>query len=107
MDTNMEDVGRVPAEMSSATLEPTTIPTVDGWIEGLMSCKQLPEVDVQRLCEKVSCCLLSPGILPLYLCRGAGAGAGAGEDDASSSSRTRCRLLSRAPAPKPQMNNRH
>lgn len=54
MDTNMEDVGRVPAEVSSLpTLEPATVPTVDGWIESLMSCKQLAELDVQRLCEKV------------------------------------------------------
>lgn len=50
----MEDVGRAPAELTSAvTLEPTTVPTLDGWIEGLMACKQLPEIDVQRLCEKV------------------------------------------------------
>lgn len=56
MDTAMEDVGRVPAEMSpAANLEPTTTPTLDGWIEGLMNCKQLSETDVQRLCEKVSC----------------------------------------------------
>jgi hypothetical protein len=54
MDTNMEDVGRVPAEVSSMpTLEPATVPTVDGWIESLMNCKQLAESDVQRLCEKV------------------------------------------------------
>lgn len=54
MDTNMEDVGRVPEGLSSApALEPTTIPTLDGWIESLMSCKQLAESDVQRLCEKV------------------------------------------------------
>lgn len=54
MDTNMEDVGRAPAELTSAvTLEPTTVSTLDGWIEGLMACKQLPEIDVQRLCEKV------------------------------------------------------
>ncbi|KAJ0115332.1 uncharacterized protein J7T55_012609 [Diaporthe amygdali] len=53
MDTNMEDVGRVPADLPAAPpLEPTTIPTLDGWIEGLMSCKQLAETDVQRLCEK-------------------------------------------------------
>ncbi|KAK4236248.1 hypothetical protein C8A03DRAFT_45718 [Achaetomium macrosporum] len=52
MDTNMEDVGRVPAELSSAHLEPATIPTLDGWIESLMNCKQLAEQDVQRLCEK-------------------------------------------------------
>lgn len=27
---------------------------VDGWIEQLMSCKQLSEPDVKRLCDKVS-----------------------------------------------------
>lgn len=53
MDTNMEDVGRVPAELTSSNNEPATIPTLDGWIESLMQCKQLAEVDVQRLCEKV------------------------------------------------------
>lgn len=56
MDTNMEDVGKIhePPQMSATTLEPTTIPTLDGWIESLMTCKQLAESDVQRLCEKVS-----------------------------------------------------
>jgi hypothetical protein len=55
MDTNMEDVGRIPADLPAAPpLEPTTTPTLDSWIEGLMSCKQLAELDVQRLCEKVS-----------------------------------------------------
>jgi serine/threonine-protein phosphatase 2A catalytic subunit len=56
MDTNMEDVGRVvPTEASPLqNLEPTTIPTLDGWIESLMNCKQLAETDVQRLCDKVS-----------------------------------------------------
>jgi hypothetical protein len=54
MDTNMADVGQVPADVSSMpVLEPATVPTVDGWIESLMACKQLAEVDVQRLCEKV------------------------------------------------------
>jgi hypothetical protein len=55
MDTNMEDVGKLPPahQMSSAPLEPTTIPTLDGWIESLMNCKQLAEVDVQRLCDRV------------------------------------------------------
>lgn len=54
MDINMEDVGRVPepSKLSPAT-EPASIPTLDGWIESLMNCKQLAEVDVQRLCEKV------------------------------------------------------
>ena len=55
MDTNMEDVGRVPADLASQpALEPATIPTLDGWIESLMSCKQLAEQDVMRLCEKAS-----------------------------------------------------
>jgi len=53
MDTNMEDVGRVPTELTSSNMEPATIPTLDGWIESLMQCKQLAESDVQRLCEKV------------------------------------------------------
>jgi len=53
MDTNMEDVGRAPEGLTSANIEPATIPTLDGWIESLMACKQLAEVDVQRLCEKV------------------------------------------------------
>jgi hypothetical protein len=51
----MEDVGRVvePTRLSPVS-EPTSISTLDGWIESLMTCKQLAEVDVQRLCEKVS-----------------------------------------------------
>lgn len=51
----MEDVGRVvePTRLSPVS-EPTSISTLDGWIESLMACKQLAEVDVQRLCEKVS-----------------------------------------------------
>lgn len=55
MDTNMEDVKMPePMQMSSVPAsEPTTIPTLDGWIESLMSCKQLAESDVQRLCDKV------------------------------------------------------
>lgn len=53
MDTNMEDVGRAPAEAPSVQTEPATTPTLDGWIEGLMNCKQLAEPDVQRLCDKV------------------------------------------------------
>lgn len=53
MDTNMEDVPRAPADISPVQTEPASIPTLDGWIESLMTCKQLAEVDVQRLCEKV------------------------------------------------------
>lgn len=54
MDTNMEDVGRAPADLSPVQAEPASISTLDGWIESLMSCKQLAEIDVQRLCDKVS-----------------------------------------------------
>jgi len=54
MDINMEDVSRLPADLPPLqNLEPASIPTVDGWIESLMNCKQLSELDVQRLCEKV------------------------------------------------------
>jgi len=41
------------AQPTSAPLDPPSIPTLDGWIENLMACKQLSEADVQRLCEKV------------------------------------------------------
>lgn len=60
MDATMEDVGRVvePTRLSPVS-EPTSISTLDGWIESLMTCKQLAEVDVQRLCEKVSPSLLA------------------------------------------------
>ena len=49
----MEDVGKIPEKLSPVAVEPTSIPTLDGWIESLMACKQLKETDVQRLCEKV------------------------------------------------------
>ncbi|KAL8761565.1 MAG: hypothetical protein Q9184_002330 [Pyrenodesmia sp. 2 TL-2023] len=54
MDTKMDiDVGKVPEPPKlSPTTEPATIPTLDGWIESLMNCKQLAETDVQRLCDK-------------------------------------------------------
>ena len=36
-----------------------SIPTLDGWIESLMTCKQLAEEDVRRLCDRVGfCCSL-------------------------------------------------
>lgn len=55
MDTKMDiDVGKIPEPPKlSSTTEPATIPTLDGWIESLMNCKQLAEGDVQRLCDKV------------------------------------------------------
>lgn len=48
------DIGKVPEpnRLSPAT-EPASIPTLDGWIESLMNCKQLAENDVQRLCDRV------------------------------------------------------
>lgn len=54
MDTKMEDVGKVPESSEGAvTAEAPSIPTLDGWIESLMACKQLSEADVHRLCDKV------------------------------------------------------
>lgn len=65
----MEDVGRVPTDLAPAPpTEPTTIPSVDGWIESLMSCKQLAESDVQRLCEKVSVLISTPTSPTLPCC---------------------------------------
>jgi serine/threonine-protein phosphatase 2A catalytic subunit len=54
MDTNMEDVVRGPSVevQPLPTSDPATIPTLDGWIESLMNCKQLSEAEVQRLCDK-------------------------------------------------------
>ena len=48
------DIGKLPEphRLSPAT-EPASIPTLDGWIENLMNCKQLAENDVQRLCDRV------------------------------------------------------
>jgi serine/threonine-protein phosphatase 2A catalytic subunit len=48
----MEDVGAKPELPMTAPSDPPAIPTLDGWIESLMACKQLSEADVQRLCEK-------------------------------------------------------
>nr|POE72413.1 serine/threonine-protein phosphatase pp2a catalytic subunit [Quercus suber] len=50
-DTNMEDAGKVEHTLG-ASIDPPSIPTLDGWIESLMACKQLSEEDVRRLCEK-------------------------------------------------------
>ncbi|KAI4250974.1 MAG: hypothetical protein LQ352_005144 [Teloschistes flavicans] len=54
MDTKMDvDLGKVPEPPKlSPTTEPAPIPTLDGWIESLMNCKQLAENDVQRLCDR-------------------------------------------------------
>ena len=49
------DMGKMPEpHQLSSTSEPASIPTLDGWIESLMNCKQLAESDVQRLCDRVS-----------------------------------------------------
>jgi hypothetical protein len=55
MENNMEiDTARSPEPHHlSPTTDPGSIPTLDGWIENLMSCKQLAENDVQRLCDRV------------------------------------------------------
>lgn len=58
MDLKMDlDIGKAPEphRLSPAT-EPASIPTLDGWIENLMNCKQLAENDVQRLCDRVCLC---------------------------------------------------
>lgn len=47
----MGDGGKV-AHTLGGTFEPPSIPSLDGWIESLMQCKQLSEEDVRRLCEK-------------------------------------------------------
>ena len=52
----MEDVGAKGPESQEpppGPVEAPSIPTLDGWIENLMNCKQLAENDVQRLCDKV------------------------------------------------------
>lgn len=55
MDTKMDiDLGKIPEPPKlSPAAEPASIPTLDGWIESLMNCKQLAENDVQRLCDRV------------------------------------------------------
>ena len=48
------DIGKLPEpHRLSPTTDPDSIPTLDGWIENLMNCKQLAENDVQRLCDRV------------------------------------------------------
>ncbi|KAI7011825.1 Metallo-dependent phosphatase [Hortaea werneckii] len=50
-DTEMAEGGKV-AHTLGGTFDPPSIPSLDGWIENLMACKQLSEEDVRRLCEK-------------------------------------------------------
>lgn len=52
MEVDLTGKAPEPHRLSPAT-EPASIPTLDGWIEGLMNCKQLAENDVQRLCDRV------------------------------------------------------
>ena len=62
------DIGKLPEphRLSPAT-EPASIPTLDGWIESLMNCKQLAENDVQRLCDRVRSTVLSNRVANLWL----------------------------------------
>ena len=55
MESKMDvDVGKMPEpHRLSPTTDPGSIPTLDGWIENLMNCKQLAEIDVSRLCDRV------------------------------------------------------
>lgn len=49
------DVGKTPPPAYVSNLrDSSSINELDGWIETLMTCKQLSEDNVQRLCEKVS-----------------------------------------------------
>ena len=56
----MEDVPKVGEGEAPAPAETPSIPTLDGWIDNLMNCKQLAEDDVRKLCDKVgdirACC---------------------------------------------------
>jgi len=57
----MEDVGGAPPPPSSIAIQDSSsINELDGWIATLMQCKQLNELDVQRLCDKVLFTLLRP-----------------------------------------------
>jgi len=62
MDNTMEiDTARSPEPHHlSPTSDPGSIPTLDGWIESLMTCKQLAEEDVRRLCDRVGFFTRSP-----------------------------------------------
>lgn len=55
MDAQMEDVGVAPTDTTTTQAEVAqpTIPELDGWIGGLLDCKQLPEESITRLCSKV------------------------------------------------------
>lgn len=50
----MTDVVKAPEPHNLGLSEPDTIPTLDGWIENLVNCKQLAENEVRRLCDKVN-----------------------------------------------------
>lgn len=55
MDSKMDvDIGK-PAQPHglSPVSDTQSIPTLEGWIENLMNCKQLAESDVLRLCDRV------------------------------------------------------
>lgn len=49
----MEDAGKSEGRDSVPPSEAPSIPVLDSWIDSLMSCKQLSEADVTKLCDKV------------------------------------------------------
>src|ERR1700721_2722666 len=54
-----------PRDLSSTqtTTGQTQSGEIDGWIEILSKCRQLPEDDVKRLCDKVSILFFTPIVL--------------------------------------------
>ncbi len=70
MDTKMDiDLGKTPDPPKAPTTEPASIPTLDGWIESLMNCKQLAENDVQRLCDRAREVLQEESNVQPVVCR--------------------------------------
>lgn len=59
MDVTMEDAVKTESRDSAPQYEAPSIPVLDSWIDSLMSCKQLSEADVTKLCDKVSARVLS------------------------------------------------
>jgi serine/threonine-protein phosphatase 2A catalytic subunit len=71
MDNNMEiDTARSPEPHHlSPVNDPGSIPTLDGWIESLMTCKQLAEEDVRRLCDRAREVLQEESNVQPVVCR--------------------------------------
>jgi hypothetical protein len=51
----LHDLYTFTSHFSDTNTRSTMEQEIDGWIEQLSSCKQLPEADVKKLCDKVSC----------------------------------------------------